>query len=139
MKHNTDTLWTGFIGGTYTSVAYLVGGIDNLVIALAIFMACDYITGVISGLQGAGVSSKRAFKGLGKKAAMLIMVIIANQLDVVTGNDTHFMRNAMIMFLIGTEGISLTENLGRLGIIAPRFLSNTFEQFKERNDKDVRK
>ncbi len=130
MKQNTDTLYTAVTGGTIAGVAYLFGGVDHLVIALAIFMACDYVTGIIAGFQTKSVNSKRALKGLGKKGAMLSLVIIANQLDIIAGSGNGFMRNSMIFFLIATEGISLVENLGKIGVDVPDFLKSRFEQIK---------
>lgn len=130
MKQNTDTFYTAVTGGTIAGVAYLFGGVDHLVIALAIFMACDYVTGLIAGFQNKSVNSKKALKGLGKKGAMLSLVIIANQLDIIAGSGNGFMRNSMIFFLIATEGISLIENLGKIGVDVPDFLKSRFEQIK---------
>lgn len=135
MKHTTDTLYTTFWGGTISSAAYLFGGLDHLLLSFVILLVCDFILGVLAGSQSTGISSKRAYKGLAKKAGMVIMIIVANTADIVTSNDGHFLRNAMIMFLIATEGISIIENLGRLGITVPDFLKNTFEQFKDKGDK----
>lgn len=133
----TDTLYTFITGGGISSIAYLVGGVDHLIKALAIFMICDFIIGVIAGAQNEGVSSKRALRGLGKKGAMITLVIIANQLDIVSGSDNGFVRNSMIFFLIATEGISLIENMAKLGLDVPDFLKSRFEQM--RNDKDIKK
>lgn len=133
MQQNTNTLYTVFTGGALASIAYLLGGLDHLVIALAIFMACDYLTGIIAGWQNKEINSKKALKGLAKKGAMISLVIIANQLDIIAGSGSGFMRNSMIFFLIATEGISLVENLGKLGVEVPDFIKSRFEQIK--NDK----
>ncbi|MEK4030780.1 phage holin family protein [Pseudobacillus sp. FSL P4-0506] len=135
MQHNTDTLWNTFTGGAFMSAAYLLGGIDHFVIALIILMAADYISGlIVAFFFKKNVESKKAFKGLMKKAAMLLAVIVANQLDIVAGSGGHFMRNAMILFLIGMEGISFIENLGHMGVQVPAQLSNAFAQLKEHNE-----
>lgn len=137
IKQQTDSLWTTLVGGGSVSLAYLLGGIDNLIIALGIFMACDYLTGIVASFKSKTVNSKRGFFGLMKKTIMLIPVIMAHQLDIIAGSDdTHFMRNAMILFLIGVEGISLVENLGRIGIVIPRSFLAKFEQMKNENDKE---
>ena len=132
MKNSTDTLWTAITGGTSITLAYLLGGLDNLVAAFAIFMACDYVTGIIAGAKDKQVSSRRAFKGLGKKVGMITFVIVANQLDTITGNKDGFLRDAMLMFLIATEGISIVENLGRLGLNVPTFLVKALEQLSDK-------
>ncbi|WP_044893579.1 phage holin family protein [Bacillus alveayuensis] len=133
MKH-TDTLWASITGGFSITLAYLLGGLDNLVAAFAIFMACDYITGIIAGAKDKKVSSKRAFKGLGKKVGMITFVIVANQLDIITGNTDGFLRDAMLMFLIATEGISIVENLGKLGLKVPPFIMKALEQLSDKGE-----
>lgn len=137
MKHETNTLYTFLTGGTFASAAFLLGGFDKLLIALAIIMAADFITGVAASFfEQKKTSSKRAFKGLVKKGAMVSLVIVANQLDSISGTDSGFLRNAMIFFLIGTEGISITENMHRLGVPVPKFISDRFEQMtNEKDDK----
>ncbi|MCM3705309.1 phage holin family protein [Cytobacillus firmus] len=138
MKHNTDTLWVAITGGGISSIAYLLGGIDKLLIAFVILMSLDYLTGITAALYTNKVSSKNAFKGLMKKGAMFTLVIVATQLDIVLGNEGQFIRYAMLMFLIGTEGISLIENLGRLDVKLPKFLSEKFIQLKDDHDKFVK-
>lgn len=134
----TDTFYTSALGGFISLGAYLIGGVDHLITALVIFMACDYITGILVGWTNKVVNSKRAFTGLAKKVAMFIMVIIANQLDLIMPNEgisENLARNAMILFLVGVEGISLTENLGKLGIPVPNFISERFKQLNAKGDR----
>lgn len=139
MKESTDTLWTFLTGGALSTVAYLIGGIDKLIIAFTIFMACDYFTGILAGVIERKVSSRRAFNGLFKKVGMITFVIIANQFDIISGNTEGFLRNAMLMFLIGTEGISILENLAKLGLPVPQFITNTFERLSGNEHKQERK
>ncbi|WP_309087245.1 phage holin family protein [Domibacillus sp.] len=134
MQHNTDTLYSTIVGGGLSALAYLIGGIDQLAQALVIFMATDYITGGMVGIMTGTFGSKVAFKGIMKKAASMFAVILAVQLDLVAGTGGNFMRNTMIMFLIGMEGISIIENLGNLGVKVPKQISNVFAQLKEEPD-----
>ncbi|WP_107951691.1 phage holin family protein [Lysinibacillus parviboronicapiens] len=129
----TDTLYTSLVGGSMAWIAYFVGGIDHLIKAFIIFMAIDYALGLMVGFIFKNIESKKAFKGLIKKTAMCLMVIAAVQLDLATESG-NFMRNAMILFLIGMEGISMIENLGKLGIKVPKFLMNAFTQLQIDND-----
>ena len=132
-KLKTDTLYTSFVGGSMAWVAYFLGGIDHLVKAFIIFMIIDFTLGVMVSFVKKKTESKKAFIGLIKKTAMILMVIAAVQLDFATESGT-FMRNAMILFLIGMEGISMVENLGKLGIKVPKFLSNALTQLQVDND-----
>lgn len=129
----TNTLWVSIIGGITAWIAYLIGGADDLIKALTILMAIDFTLGVMVAWIIKDVDSRKAFKGLLKKTAMILMVVAAVQLDNATDSG-DFMRNAMILFLIGMEGISMIENLGHLGIKVPRFLKNVFTQLKNDNE-----
>jgi toxin secretion/phage lysis holin len=134
MKQSTDTLWTAITGGTSITLAYLLGGLDHLVAAFAIFMACDYVTGLMVGFKEKQINSYRAFRGIAKKVGMFTFVIIANQLDIVTGNEGGFLRDTMLWFLIGTEGISIVENIGKLGVKPPEFIIKALEQLSEKGE-----
>lgn len=134
MKHSTDTMWAAITGGTSITLAYLLGGLDNLVAAFAIFMICDYVTGVMVGFKEKQINSYRAFRGIAKKVGMITFVIIANQLDIIVGNKDGFLRDAMLMFLIATEGISIVENLGKLGLNVPSFLVKALEQLSDKGE-----
>lgn len=133
MKQNTDTLYTSIAGGGISTIAYLFGGIDHLLTALIIFMVLDYLTGIAAAFYDKEINSETAFKGLVKKGVMFSLLIAANQTDIIFGND-GFARYAMIMFLIGMEGISLFENVGRLDIKVPKFIIDRFKQLKDQND-----
>lgn len=153
MVQETNTTYTFLVGGGFSALAFLVGGLDHLVLALAIFMGVDFILGCMigakAGLEQAhreaetgvkeatkvGLNSHRAFTGLMKKTAMIFAVIIAVQLDVIAGNDSAFMRNAMILFFIGVEGLSLVENFGKLGVSLPPQTVAMFKQLKNDNER----
>lgn len=131
MKHavpEANTTYNTFVGVTTAGVAFLVGGIDKLIISFTVLMVVDYFTGVLVGGKERSVSSKRAYKGIKKKAGMIFAVILAQQLDYIT-NGEGLLRNAMLMLLIATEGISITENLGKLGVPIPQKLLKVLEQF----------
>lgn len=134
MNHNTDTAYTFLVGGGFSATSFLIGGIDNLVISLVILMSVDYVTGLMIGFQNKKLSSQIGFKGLMKKASMIFAIIMAVQLDNMSGNTGGFMRNAMIMYLIGLEGLSLIENFGNLGLKLPTQISSAFTQLKNDND-----
>lgn len=140
MRQNTDTLYTSIAGGGVSTIAYLFGGIDHLLTAFIIIMALDYLSGIAAAFYDKTVNSETAFRGLVKKGAMLSLIIVATQVDIILGNDGQFARYAMIMFLIGMEGISFIENLGRLGVQVPQFIVDRFAQLKdENNDKTNQK
>lgn len=132
---SSDSLYTGVTGGFFATISYLIGGFDQLMIAFAIFIAMDYFTGALAGYYSGKLSSDRAFRGLAKKAGMMSFAIVASQLDYTFGAGDGFLRGAVLMILIGTEGISIMENLARMGVKIPRVLYERLEQLQA-GDKD---
>lgn len=126
-----DNIFTFASGGIITGVAYLLGGVDNLAVTLALFVVLDYITGITAALYQKKLSSSKGYWGVGKKILLFVFVIVAHQLDHITGNNQGFLRDAVIMFLIGSEGISIIENMGKLGMPVPSFIRATLERLTE--------
>lgn len=127
---NTDSLYQGITGGFFATMSYLIGGFDNLMVTFALFIAIDYFTGSLAGAITNKLSSDRAFRGLAKKAGMISFAIVATQLDYTFGDGQGFLRGAVLMMLIGTEGISILENVARLGVPIPKVLYDRLEQLK---------
>lgn len=90
------------------------------------------MTGLIaSTLDGTGLNSKTGFKGIAKKVMILFIVATANQLDVALG--IHILMSMSIYFYVTNELISLTENLGRMGVPVPKQLVNVVYALKGRS------
>lgn len=118
----------GVLGGV---CAWLFGGCDAVLIALCVFMAADYLTGTINAAVKKNLNSSTGFVGLLRKGAMLLVVIVAAQLDKLLGQ-TIF-RSVACMFYIANEGISVLENAAELGIPLPKMLLDALKKLKNDN------
>jgi len=121
-----------YITGTIVSIlgtafTYAIGGFDKLLIALTIFMVIDYLTGVMASFVGSNLSSKIGFKGIAKKMAILLIVIMAYQIDVVASQDM-LIRTMVIWFFLGNEGLSILENAAKMGVPIPGILKDRLSQ-----------
>jgi len=120
-----------------TIAAELLGGWDAPAQTLVLFMAVDYISGVIvagvfhnSGKSKDGMLDSRAgFKGLFKKGIILCMVLIAHRLDITFG--TNMVRNTVIIGYICNEGLSIVENAGLMGVPVPKVLLDSIEVLRK--------
>ena len=130
---NTIQLIFAAIGGW---LGYFLGGCDGLLIALIIFVVCDYITGVLCAIADKKLSSAVGFKGICRKVLIFILVGIANILDIHVLGHEGVLRTAIIFFYISNEGLSLTENAAHLGLPIPGKLKDVLEQLHDRNDKE---
>ncbi|HBI5853229.1 TPA: holin family protein [Listeria monocytogenes] len=122
---------------------YLFGEVDLLVKVLVCFIVADYISGLLASGYLGEISSKMGFKGIAKKIAILILVAIAHQIDLILG--THnTTRDAVIFFYLANELISILENFVRMGMKVPEVLKNLILIFdsksgdeEEKHDKDM--
>lgn len=122
------------LGVLNSAIGYLLGGLDTMLICLLLFMLLDYITGIIKGFKNKKLSSEVGFYGLLKKATILVVVMVAVQLDTALNLD-NVMRYLAIGFYIANEGLSILENAGEIGIPLPEKLKESLE--KLRSDEDV--
>lgn len=129
----------GFLG---SAIASLFGGWNTGMTTLLVFMAIDYISGIIvagvfhkSAKSATGALESRAgLKGLCRKCFMLLMVLVAARLDVVM--ELSIICNAVIIAFITNETISIIENAGLMGIPIPSVLTRAIEVLKSKAESD---
>lgn len=133
----------GVAGG---ALATLLGGWDMALQTLIVFMAADYITGLVvagvfhrSGKSATGsLESRAGWKGLCRKGGTLLLVLVAAQLDCVMGSE--FCRDTVVIGFLANEAISIIENAGLMGVPFPPVLKKAIDVLKsqagEENEKD---
>ena len=117
-------------------LGYFLGGCDGLLIALVLFAAADYITGVMCAVSDKKLSSSVGFKGICRKVIIFMLVGIAHVIDVNVIATGSVLRTAVIFFYLSNEGVSLLENAGHLGLPIPEKLKVVLEQLHDRAEKD---
>lgn len=121
------------ISGIIGIAGFLIGEFDGLYKALLALIIADYITGVIVAVVKKQLSSEVGAKGIAKKILMLIVVAVANVLDVQIIGGGAGLRNITIIFYAANEVISLLENTGKLGLPYPPKLLDVLEQVKNKD------
>lgn len=116
------------------ALGYFLGGFDGFLIALVILMVIDCATGIMVAYQEKTVNSKTWFIGVGRKVVMLLLVGLANILDVNVLGTEGIIRTATIFFYLANEGLSILENAGKLGIPLPSALVAALEQLKDKSE-----
>ena len=94
------------VGALGAAFASLFGGWDAALQTLIIFMAIDYITGLI--------------------------VLVACRLDAVMGST--FVRDAVVIGFICNETISIIENAGLMGLPIPAAITKAVDILKQRSE-----
>ena len=129
-----DTLMTTLttVGTAITTT--LLGGWDRALEILLIFIALDYLTGIGAAMKTKTLKSSIGFEGLIKKATIFLVVILAAQLDRITGNAAGVFRTATAFFFISNEGLSILENVGEMGVKLPAFIAGALTKLRDEND-----
>ena len=117
-------------------LGFFLGGLDGMLIALIVFMVLDYITGIMCAVLDKSLSSRVGFKGIFKKALILIMVGIANIVDMHVVGTGSALRGAVICFYLSNEGLSLLENAAYVGLPVPEKLKDILAQLHRRDEKE---
>ena len=116
-----------------STILYLLGGWDIALKCLVIVMIIDYITGVMSAIFNKKVDSRIGLKGILKKFGYLCIVALSVILDTITG-ETGVIRTLVIYFFVANDGISIIENIAKMGVPMPKKLIDVLEQLKKKGD-----
>ena len=134
-----DLIWakiqiaTTALGGW---LGYFMGGLDGLLIALLVFMTLDYLTGMMCAVVDRKLSSAVGFRGIFKKVLILLLVGVANIVDIHVVGTGSALRGAVVCFYLSNEGLSLLENTAHIGLPVPEPLKNALAQLHNREKKE---
>lgn len=134
------------IGIVGAAIAEALGGWDNAIVTLLVFMGVDYATGLICAIvfgksnksPGGGLSSAACWRGLVKKCCTLLIVVVGHYADILLG--TNFLRTAIVLAFCAEEVISITENMALMGFLpdnVQNILDKIIDLIKSKNDKDT--
>ena len=118
-------------------LGYFLGGADGMLIALIVFVALDYVTGVMCAIVDKKLSSAVGFKGIFKKVLIFALVGVGHILDTHVIGSGGAMRTAVICFYLSNEGLSLLENAAHIGLPIPEKLKEILAQLHNRGDKET--
>ena len=139
MNYKIDLIWTKIqaaitaLGGW---LGYWLGGMDGLLIALIVLMTLDYISGVMCAIVDRKLSSAIGFRGICKKVLILMLVGVANIVDLHVVGTGSALRGAVICFYMSNEALSLFENAAHIGLPIPDKLREALAQLHGRKDED---
>ena len=133
MTKNILVAAIGIIGSFVTSA---FGGWSTGLTTLVIFMAIDYVTGlIVAGVfhkskktDSGTLESRAGFKGICKKVMMLLCVLVGYRLDLMAG--TTVVKDGITIAFLCNEALSIVENAGLMGIPGLDGLSGAIEALK---------
>jgi len=121
------------VGLSGATISFLFGGWSLLLQVLVIFIAMDYVLGVLVAASYGQLSSKIGFKGIAKKVMILALVAVAYSIDTIMGDDT-FIRDAVIFFYLANELLSILETVGKTNLPVPDVLKRAVETLNNKGE-----
>ena len=132
------------IGVVGSFIAKGLGGWDDAIITLIIFMVIDFAMGLLCALvfgksnksENGALSSSACWRGLVKKVCTLLIVVMAHYIDVIS--DLDFVRNAVVIAFCVAESISIMETAGLMGILpegVQKVLMKAIDVLKSKSEK----
>lgn len=126
------------LGAAGSFIASLFGGWDAALTTLVIFMAIDYVSGlIVAGVfkrspksENGSLESKAGWRGLCKKGMILLIVLIAVRLDMAMG--TAFLKDGVVIAYIVNETISIIENAGLMGLPIPDVIRKAIDALQSK-------
>ena len=122
-----------------------VGGFDAFLKSLLILMGIDYALGlIVAGVlrksvksENGGLSSAAGWLGLAKKMTILLLIVVAVEIDCLLGSE--FVRSSTIIFFSINEIISITEHAGTIGLPMPDAIKKAIDMLKSKNQESQEK
>ena len=115
-----------FCGALGAFLSFFLGSLDGILRILVIVMAVDYLTGVLNSFVQKNFSSAIGFHGIARKVCMFLVIGITNVLDHELLAHSEVLRDAVCMFYLANEGLSVMENAISLGVPFPEKLKERF-------------
>ena len=120
-------------------LASLFGGWSTGISVLCIFIVLDFVTGFVAAAlckshktSSGGLSSKVIWTGIAKKLFELILVVMGHELDLLIG--ANYVRDAVVIAYIVTEGLSILENACLLGLPIPSVVKKVLDVLKTKSE-----
>ncbi|MCX4307616.1 MAG: phage holin family protein [Acetatifactor sp.] len=117
------------LGGALGAV---LGGWDGFLYGLIVFVAVDYLTGLMAAAVEKKLSSEVGFHGIIKKVVIFSLVAVGHIIDAYVIQNGSVLRTAVIFFYLSNEGISILENASRIGLPVPDKLKAVLEQLQKK-------
>ena len=132
------------VSGALAAFAVYMGALAVPIIVLMVMMVLDYLSGMAAAWMQNNLSSKIGAKGIIKKVGYMGLIVVAMGADylIYSGiiaanidiNYNMWFGLLVAVWLIINEMISILENLSKLGVPIPDFMTRLIKRLKSAAD-----
>ena len=101
---------------------FLFGGFDNLFNVLLVMLAVNIVIDIIVAYKDDKLTEEVALKILGIQLLNLLLIVVANLVDMSSIIDVLSLRTLVISYVLVTNVAKALKNLNALGVDVPSFL-----------------
>ncbi len=117
-------------------MSWLCGGIDQLVMTLALFWAIDFCLGFARAVKTSTISASKMKSGAGKLVLYGFAIIVGHHLDGLLHSGAHLtfplaIRDAVACYLAINESISIFEHMSFFGVPLPAPLLKRLRTYRD--------
>lgn len=114
-----------------TIFEHLIGGWSSSLETLLILMVLDYLTGISAAFINTQMKldSNKCVYGIFKKIVILSLIALAYRIDLEIGQTMT--KSIVLLFFIGSEGLSILENAANCGLPIPTKLKENLAQLTQ--------
>ena len=116
---------------------FVYSGDMNLITILFILMIIDIITGISKAVKNKNLWSRKSLLGFARKIFIFLIITVANLLDLFM-NLNGALVLATVTFYILNEVLSITENVGQLGVPLPDKLLEVISVVNKKSETNVK-
>lgn len=121
----------GLMAASAAFIGFIFGGFTSAMGFLLLLNAVDIFSGLLVGTKDRAISSRRMTDGLKRKIGMWLLVILAHVIDEIAFQSNPIAKTGIVLVLCGNEGISISENVQKLGVKVPHALIKYLEHVKD--------
>lgn len=116
---------------------FLFGGFDNLLIVLLVILSINVVLDTVVAFKNQELTYYKSLKILGIQLLNLLLIVVANMLDVAGILDVVSLRLVVMTYLLVTSILKTLSNMSILGVEIPSFLLKLLNNKKDEIDKSM--
>lgn len=116
---------------------FLFGGFDNLLIVLIVILSINVVLDTVVAFQNKELTYYKSLKILGIQLLNLLLIVVANMLDVAGILDVVSLRLVVMTYVLVTSILKTLSDMSKLGVEIPSFLLKLLNNKKDEIDKTM--
>lgn len=109
---------------------------DSYLFILLTFIVFDIVTGTLKAFKNKTVYSKISKNGVTKHISIILFCVFFSW--VLNVFDMGEFSKVLVMFYIVSYGLSIFENLGKMGIPLPEWLNDKFKVLQDETNRGIK-